>query len=201
MARFTGLARASLSPSGPSPLPPYRPRIPTVVPSIRDRGYYGGDTGGLAPGQQGEGGQLGRRDAGPGVASWQSYSRIHLAARHFRCPRFPASRLRPIVLGAPNPYSGFSQAWLAVEHEASGPISELVMHLSLILPPPFNKLICDPALYFRRCAQGALVSGPTPGGMMSHPLARPCQRVLLGRNTIGGSARRTSHTRSRVSSC
>src|ERR1039458_1868882 len=52
--------------------------------SIGDQRYYGGAPEGLAPGQQGERGHLGRQDAGPGVASWQSFSRIHLAARHFR---------------------------------------------------------------------------------------------------------------------
>ena len=44
--------RTSISaPKMPSlaPLPGReRPRIPIVVPSIRDRGYYGGDTGGRA---------------------------------------------------------------------------------------------------------------------------------------------------------
>ena len=30
-----------------------------------------------------------------GWCPWQSFSRIHLAAGHFRCPQFPVSRLRP----------------------------------------------------------------------------------------------------------
>ena len=61
------LARASLPPSGPSPLSPYPHRIPNVVPLTPGlevlRWGYGGDEGGLAPGQRGERGHLGRQDA------------------------------------------------------------------------------------------------------------------------------------------
>ena len=153
------LARASLSPSGPSPLPRSSPRIPPVVPLIPHQRYYGGDTEGLAPGQQGERGHLGRRDAGPVVASWQSFSRIHLAARHFRYRRFPASRLRPIVAGAPNRYPGFSHAWLVVEYGASGSIS--AGHAPKLHPTfPFQKLVCVPD---QRNFRNSLGSSPAPG--------------------------------------
>ena len=48
------------------PLMPPEPPRSTLDP---DRGYYGETPEGLAPGQRGERGHLGHRDAGPMVAS------------------------------------------------------------------------------------------------------------------------------------
>jgi hypothetical protein len=116
------LAKPSLSPSGPAPSPRQPPGSPPVVPLIGDKRYYGETPAGLAPGRQGERGHLGRREADPGVGSSQRFARIHLAARHFRGRgrRFLASGLRQIVAEAPNPYPGFSQAWLVVKDGVSG---------------------------------------------------------------------------------